>query len=30
MRQIFTDGRQHPKDPDPTWMGHSLILTSYT
>jgi hypothetical protein len=24
IRQIFTDGRQHPKDPDPTWMGHSI------
>ena len=24
MRQIFTDGRQHPKDPDLTWMGHSI------
>src|SRR5215472_17261895 len=24
MRQIFTDGRQHPKDPDPTWMGDSI------
>ena len=24
MRQIFTDGRQHPKDPDHTWMGHSI------
>jgi len=24
VRQIWTDGRQHPKDPDPTWMGHSI------
>jgi hypothetical protein len=24
MRQIFTDGRQHPKDPDHTWMGDSI------
>jgi hypothetical protein len=22
-RQIFLDGRPHPKDPDPTWYGHS-------
>jgi len=22
-RQIFLDGRGHPKDGDPTWMGHS-------
>jgi hypothetical protein len=22
-RQIFMDGRAHPKDLDPTWMGHS-------
>jgi hypothetical protein len=22
-RQIFTDGRKHPDDPDPTWYGHS-------
>ena len=22
-RQIFMDGRNHPKDPDPTWYGHS-------
>ena len=22
-RQAFLDGRGHPKDPDPTWMGHS-------
>jgi hypothetical protein len=22
-RQIFMDGRPHPKDPDPTWYGHS-------
>jgi hypothetical protein len=24
MRQIFTDGRKHPKDPDLTWMGDSI------
>lgn len=24
VRQIWTDGREHPKDPDPTWMGHSI------
>ncbi len=23
-RQIFMDGRPHPKDPDPTWYGHSV------
>jgi hypothetical protein len=23
-RQIFLDGRSHPKDPDPTWKGHSV------
>jgi len=23
-RQIFLDGRPHPKNPDPTWMGHSI------
>jgi len=23
-RQIFLDGREHPKDADPTWMGHSI------
>jgi len=23
-RQIWTDGRSHPKDPDPTWMGDSI------
>jgi len=23
-RQIFLDGRSHPKDLDPTWMGHSI------
>jgi hypothetical protein len=23
-RQIFLDGRGHPKDGDPTWMGHSM------
>ncbi len=24
FRQIFLDGRKHPDDPDPTWMGHSI------
>ena len=24
VRQIWMDGREHPKDPDPTWMGHSI------
>ena len=24
FRQIFLDGRPHPKDPDPTWQGHSI------
>jgi hypothetical protein len=23
-RQIFLDGRPHPKDADPSWMGHSI------
>jgi len=23
-RLIFLDGRDHPKDPDPTWFGHSI------
>jgi hypothetical protein len=23
-RQVFLDGRGHPKDMDPTWMGHSV------
>ncbi len=23
-RQIFTDGRDHPDDPDPAWLGHSI------
>ena len=23
-RQIFLDGRPHPKDPNPTWLGHSI------
>ena len=24
VRQIFTDGRQHPQDLDPSWMGDSI------
>ena len=24
FRQIFTDGRTHPKDANPTWMGYSI------
>ncbi len=24
FRQIFVDGRQHPADPQPTWMGYSI------
>ncbi|MCZ6642497.1 MAG: carboxypeptidase-like regulatory domain-containing protein [Gammaproteobacteria bacterium] len=23
-RQIFVDGREHPEDPNPSWMGHSV------
>ncbi len=23
-RQVFLDGRGHPKDPNPMWMGHSI------
>ena len=23
-RQVFLDGRSHPKDPNPMWMGHSI------
>jgi hypothetical protein len=23
-RQIFLDGRKHPADPDPSWVGHSI------
>jgi hypothetical protein len=23
-RQIFLDGRKHPADPNPTWLGHSI------
>ncbi len=24
FRQIFMDGRAHPKDPEPTWIGYSI------
>ena len=24
FRQIFTDGRVHPKDPEPSWLGYSI------
>jgi hypothetical protein len=24
FRQIFTDGRTLPEDPNPTWMGYSI------
>jgi hypothetical protein len=24
FREIFLDGREHPKDPNPTWLGHSI------
>jgi hypothetical protein len=24
FRQIFTDGREHPEDPNPSWLGHSV------
>jgi hypothetical protein len=24
MRQVFLDGRRHPADPSPTWLGHSI------
>jgi hypothetical protein len=24
FRQIFTDGRSHPQDPEPTWLGYSI------
>src|ERR1700682_6508002 len=24
FRQLFTDGRELPKDPNPTWMGYSI------
>jgi hypothetical protein len=24
LRRIYTDGRQHPEDPDPTFHGHSI------
>jgi hypothetical protein len=23
-RQVYMDGRGHPKDPNPTWLGHSI------
>jgi hypothetical protein len=23
LRHVYMDGREHPKDPDPTWLGHS-------
>ena len=23
-RQVYMDGRRHPKDPNPTWLGHSI------
>ena len=23
-RQVFLDGRGHPRDPNPSWMGHSV------
>ncbi len=24
FRQVFLDGREHPHDPNPSWMGHSI------
>jgi hypothetical protein len=24
VREIFLDGRQHPSDPNPTWLGYSI------
>ena len=24
VRQVYTDGREHPKDVRPSWMGHSI------
>lgn len=24
FRQVFVDGRSHPPEPDPTWVGHSI------
>jgi hypothetical protein len=24
FRQVFLDGRRHPPDPNPTWLGHSV------
>jgi len=23
-REVYLDGRAHPKDPNPAWMGHSI------
>jgi len=25
VRQLWMDGREHPKDLDPTWLGHSIV-----
>ncbi len=24
FRQVYLDGREHPENPNPTWMGHSV------
>jgi len=24
FRQVFMDGRKHPEDPNPSWLGHSI------
>jgi hypothetical protein len=24
FRQVFVDGRQHPRDPEPSWLGYSI------
>lgn len=24
FREVYMDGREHPKDPDPSWWGHSI------